>query len=77
MAIELLHRYNYMKIWGMSKGSCLFQAVSVIVGEKTLLGVLGYVQPRPDMREVTNNTITHSREYALGKAGSFVKCVSF
>ena len=50
MAVGLLCRYNYMKIWGMSKGSCLFLFVSVIVGEKALLSVLRYVQPRPDMR---------------------------
>lgn len=39
-----------MKVLGMSKNSCLFKAISIIVGEKALLGVLGYVQPRPDTR---------------------------
>ena len=39
-----------MKIWGMPKGSCLFQAVSRTVGEKVLLGVLGCVRPRPVRR---------------------------
>ena len=50
MTVRLLRRHNHMKLWGMSKGSCLFQAVSVIVGEKVLLGMLGCLQPRLDMR---------------------------
>ena len=45
-----LRRYNYMKIWGMPKGSCLFQAVSRTAGENVLLGVLGCVRPRPVRR---------------------------
>ena len=45
-----LRRYNYMKIWGMPKRSCLFQAVSRTAGEKALLGVLGCVRPRPVRR---------------------------
>ena len=50
LGYKTLRRYNYMKIWGMPKGSCLFQATSGTVGEKVLLGVLGCVRLRPVRR---------------------------
>ena len=56
-----------MKIWGMSKGSHLFQAVSGTVGEKALLGVLGCVRPRP-IRRVRRDIV--SGEYHSNYASS-------